>query len=344
MRVAICIATLLSLLSSATAQDAYVDDRSTPSALIRSFYNAISRGEYARAYAYFAKPPEKDVKTFAEGYSTTEFVEVLTGTARENTVDGETQYELPVALRATHSSGHDETFAGCYTLRLANPTGTNEAFVPLSIVRGALKTSSAEFEDAVPRSCGIGEELPAYDAALEKAKALHAIAAGAHCETDPAAMFEEDREPLIYSMSFRHEYESEDDPEHVVRLFRFFCYRGAYNESHIFYLADEDGRVEQLQFSRPELEIRYEDDDSDKPVESVRIDGFSSRADVVNSDFDEQTQTIWELSKWRGIGDAGSVGRWQFRQGKFRLVYFEVDASYDGEHEAEVVLDYETAP
>src|SRR5690606_16655721 len=125
---------------------------------------------------------------------------------------------------------------------------------------------------------------------------------------------------------------------------RFFCYRGAYNESHVYYLADEHGDVQQLQFARPELDIRYQDDDTEKPVESIRIDGYGARADLVNSDYDGETLTISECSKWRGLGAASSSGRWQFRQGAFRLVHFEVDASYDGQTDSETVVDYETAP
>src|SRR5690606_10169726 len=150
--------------------------------------------------------------------------------------------------------------AGCYTLRMANPAIQADAFTPLMIERGSLRPSDADLGVAIPTECGDGPSLPARDATREKARAMHTAAAGPNCETDPSAMWEEDREPQVHSMSFRYEYESDEDPEHVVRLFRFFCYRGAYNESHVYYLADEYGDVKQLQFARPELDIRYEDD------------------------------------------------------------------------------------
>jgi hypothetical protein len=48
---------LLALMTAtpALAQDEadYLDDRSTPEAVISSYYNAINRAEYARAYSYF---------------------------------------------------------------------------------------------------------------------------------------------------------------------------------------------------------------------------------------------------------------------------------------------------
>ena len=50
--VLILIATLTTLPAHA-AQPAYLDDRSTPEAVISSFYNAIDRQEYARAWSYY---------------------------------------------------------------------------------------------------------------------------------------------------------------------------------------------------------------------------------------------------------------------------------------------------
>jgi hypothetical protein len=346
MRLVICCLSLLALSGPALGQQqaSYLDDRSTPAALVKSLYNAINRREFARAFSYFANPPSADVAAYAAGYEDTESVEVVAGAPSEEGAAGSLFYQLPIAIQATATDGSQRVFAGCYTLRLVNPALQAETFTPLTIERGSLRPSDEELNRAIPTQCGDGPELPANDVALERAKAVHAAAAVPICETDPAAMGEQDREPQTYSLSFRYDYESDEDPEHLVRLFRFFCYRGAYNESHIYYLADEDGEVEQLQFARPELVIRYEDDDSEKAVESIRIDGYSARADLVNSEFDPDTQTIWEYSKWRGIGDASSAAHWAFRHGKFRLVFFQVDASYDGELEAETIVDYETAP
>jgi hypothetical protein len=60
LRLAIVITAMSQLPAAgvAFAQDhepepGYVDDRSTPEALIRSLYDAVSRREYARAYAYW---------------------------------------------------------------------------------------------------------------------------------------------------------------------------------------------------------------------------------------------------------------------------------------------------
>ncbi|HVY51583.1 MAG TPA: hypothetical protein VHA07_08475, partial [Devosia sp.] len=43
----------LAVSPALAAPPAYLDDRSTPEAVIASFYNAINRQEYARAWSYY---------------------------------------------------------------------------------------------------------------------------------------------------------------------------------------------------------------------------------------------------------------------------------------------------
>lgn len=328
----------------AAAQDAdYIDDRSNPAAVMRSLYNAINRREYARAWSYFATPPAADLETYAAGYADTQNVELVTGIAREEGTAGSFYYELPVAIRSQASDGSDQVFAGCYTLRLQDPSVASDEFEPLHIERGTLRATDAELNEALPRKCGDGEELPLLDPVIERARAIFDAAAVDKCDIAPP-LDEEDSEPDSYTLTFRYEYDDDDQPERTARLFRFLCYRGAYNESHLYYLATDDDGVQPLHFAKPEVDIRYVDDDREGAVDDISVTGFSARADIVNSDYDPETRTITEFSKWRGVGDAGTSGTWQFANGTFRLVHYTVDASYDGEINPEVVVDYESAP
>jgi hypothetical protein len=52
--------------------------------------------------------------------------------------------------------------------------------------------------------------------------------------------------------------------------------------------------------------------------------------------------TSW--SKWRGVGDASANGTWAFKNGRFVLVKYDVDASYDGEINPQTVIDYDSPP
>ena len=343
MRVMLLL-TLLAAAGPAHGQEAYLDDRSTPAAVVKSLYNAINRGEFARAYSYFAKPPAPSVDAYAKGYDDTESVVVMTGAPSDEGAAGSIVYRLPVAIEATNLGGQINVFAGCYTLRMANPGMQGDSFEPLRIERGSLRASQAELSESIPKSCGDGPPLPEWNAALETAKAMFADTAPQLCRDGQANAFEDDAEPQSHQIGFRYDYETDADPEHLVTLFRFFCHRGAYNESHVYYLADETGEVTPLQFARPALDIRYEDDDHEKAVEGIRIVGFTTSPWLVNSDYDPQTRTIGEFSKWRGIGDASTTATWAFYQGSFRLVRYDVDASYDGEIEHETVVDYESAP
>ena len=80
--------------------------------------------------------------------------------------------------------------------------------------------------------------------------------------------------PETHTIMFRHAASSEEEPESEARLYRFFCGMGAYNQSHVYYLHDEADGLRELQFATPELDIRYENDDSEGKVESMTIIGY----------------------------------------------------------------------
>lgn len=335
-----CILAASAVSAIAQEQD-YLDDRSTPSALVRSLYNAIDRAEYARAWSYFSEPPASDIDSYAEGYAQTERIELITGTPHEEGAAGSMYFQLPVAILSHGVDGSQHVYAGCYTIRMADPT-IGEEFEPLHIEQGSLQVSASPFDEALPRRCN-GTELPEHDALLERAKAIFASSAPAACLAEPA-LDDADRAPESYNISFRYRHDDAGQPERTARLFRFFCLRGAYNETHLYYISNDDGDVEPLHFARPQLDIAYADEDTNEKVDSITVTGFGAAAQLVNSSFDPQAQTISEFSRWRGLGDASSSGVWAFYEGGFRLVHYEVDASYDGEINPEVLVDYGTTP
>lgn len=322
----------------------YLDDRSGPEAVIRSFYNAVNRHEYARAWGYFGEAkPVKDFDAFVKGYADTKTVEVETGTASEDGAAGSIYYNVPVAIRATDEKGDSKVFSGCYTLRQVNAQIQEPPFDPIHIEKGALKPASGDLAEAVPESCGDGPPPPKKDAALEQAKKAFAASYGTECDRNtpegkPAG------EPAIHAIRYRDKDAGENDPEREVRLFRFFCRMAAYNESVVYYLWDEAAGVRQLGFAVPELDIRYENDDHEGKVQSITVTGFRTEDTATNSDYDEGTRTISTYAKWRGVGDASSNGTYLFRNGDFALVQYDVDASYDGEANPETVVDYNTPP
>ncbi|RUZ77922.1 DUF1176 domain-containing protein [Mesorhizobium sp. M7A.F.Ca.US.006.01.1.1] len=319
----------------------YVDDRSSADAVVRSLYSAISRHEFARAWGYFGDTkPAKDFDSFVKGYDGTDKVEVETGAVSDEGAAGSIFYNVPVAIRATDKSGGEKVFAGCYTLRQVNAQIQAEPpFDPIHIEKGTLKPSTADFEEALPPSCGDGPPPPKKDTALEQAKKAFLATYGGQCDKQFLA-----DEPTVFSIKYKDKDAQPGAPDKETRLFHFSCSAAAYNESSVYYMTDEVSGVQQLQFAEPKMDIRYENNDSNGKLLGMTIVGFQTSGWAVNSGYDEATQTITTFNKWRGVGDASDAGTYLFRNGNFSLVQYDVDASYDGEQNPETVVDYNTAP
>src|SRR5258706_10586189 len=99
----------------------YVDNRSDAVDLLISFFNALNRQEYDRAYSYWE--PGSPVGTFAAfqaGYAATQSIIVTTGAVGGDAGAGQRYYIVPVTLQTT-TTGGPQTFVGCYVLHLSLP-------------------------------------------------------------------------------------------------------------------------------------------------------------------------------------------------------------------------------
>lgn len=342
MRCALFAIAMTAAISPAGAAEPYLDDRSTPEALIKSLYNAVSRGEYARAWSYFGKKPVQSFEAYAEGYADTASVRVIVGIASEHDAGDTIHYYVPVAIEAsTGDGGNYQVYGGCYELTLANPQLQGEDFTPLQIAGASLSPSSGGMQHALPDTC---DDIGAPDRSVlyeRRAVALFHQVFG-YCEVPPDTLMED----ALTTHVARFRYTGAAGPEDAEderHIYQFLCNRGAYNESHVYIMGDEHGEMKVLGFATPELDIRYEDAEHAK-VESVDVIGYRAETELVNSFFDPNTLTIASHARWRGVGDASSTGLWLLRDGEFTLVRYEVDASYDGEINPETVLDYYSAP
>ncbi len=118
------------------------------------------------------------------------------------------------------------------------------------------------------------------------------------------------------------------------------CSLAAYNSLDIWILVDEYGDAQTLSFASPSFDVSYEDPQETTKVKSITITSYAAQTTLSNSSFDAQTRTLTSLHKWRGLGDAFSAGTWQFRNGRFILKHYEVDASYDGEIRASRIVEF----
>ncbi len=109
-----------------TGQVPFYEDRTDPVAALVSFYNAITRQEYERAYSYFQGAPHPDpalvgpYAAWAQGYATTRAVTVAAGKPVADAGAGNLYATFPVVLTATHTDGSPQVFTGCYVMHRVN--------------------------------------------------------------------------------------------------------------------------------------------------------------------------------------------------------------------------------
>lgn len=133
----------------------YRDDRSTPQALIESYYNAINRKEYTRAYSYYSdEGRETYFDIFTKGYEHTKSVTIKLGHTEPDPGAGQIYWSLPLAIQSETDDGETQVYTGCYTIRMTNPAMQEvPPFMPMSIMTGSLTQSPLELDKSVPENC-----------------------------------------------------------------------------------------------------------------------------------------------------------------------------------------------
>ena len=149
---------LLLLLAStpafAQATPDYRDDRTDAAAIVSSYYNAIARQEYARAWGYFGETrPVATFEAFVSGYADTTSIALKLGPVSAEGAAGSLYESVPVAFAATGHDGKVQVFAGCYTTRLLQPANQEPPFAPLHIEKASLHETTAPLEAALPATC-----------------------------------------------------------------------------------------------------------------------------------------------------------------------------------------------
>ncbi len=102
------------------------EDRTTDVGLLQSYYNAINRRDFQRAYNYWenhtAAPPNGSgpYQAFAQGYATTASVVLNLGKPVTQGAAGSIFSDVPTVLIARQSDNSIQTFYGCYTVRRTN--------------------------------------------------------------------------------------------------------------------------------------------------------------------------------------------------------------------------------
>ncbi|MBJ6986245.1 MULTISPECIES: DUF1176 domain-containing protein [unclassified Devosia] len=172
----------------------------------------------------------------------------------------------------------------------------------------------------------------------EAATKLHQAAGGEVC-SEPDEYFQDDAYGA-WEISYQPSWTDDEEQKQKVTLISMFCMAGAYNITDSYYLYTDTEGLRPIAFAQPDIDVRYVNDDYEGEVEDISVKGMGTTLGLVNSHFDEETLTITEYSKWRGLGDASSAGTWVFSDGTFSLKKYDVDASYDGEMNPVTIVDY----
>lgn len=139
----------------------YLDDRSTPAALMLSYFNAINRHEYLRAYAYQTNPAES-LAEFIARYESTQSVDVVFGGISSEGAAGSIYSTVPMLLKVTSLEGSVQKFAACYVTRLPQPGNFGAPpITPLHIERGtAAPADPGNSDEAVLASACVPPDFP----------------------------------------------------------------------------------------------------------------------------------------------------------------------------------------
>jgi hypothetical protein len=153
---------------------------------------------------------------------------------------------------------------------------------------------------------------------------------GSACDFSALGEQEEFGGSHFYQIDFRYKGQGQDEPDQMFPLVQLYCLSGAYNVSFIYLTkGNEAGEYKLLSFAEPKLDFDYQDENFTLLKAPPTISGYISRTELVNASFDPVTSTIHSDAKWRGLGDAWSVGEWRFDEGQFVLSRFTVDPIYE---------------
>jgi len=136
----------------------YLDDRSGPTQVLRSLFNAVNRKEYVRAYSYW-EPDSPQLPTFNDfenGYANTDSVSILLGETLADAGAGQLHYRVPVALASVTTDSATQYFVGCYVLHLSQPAIQGvPPFQPLAIQNAQVASASslADASSQLPHAC-----------------------------------------------------------------------------------------------------------------------------------------------------------------------------------------------
>lgn len=132
------------------------ENLSSPVELLASYYNAINRREYERAWQYWETPPGAFAE-FRRGYADTVSVQLI---VQPPTVihgaAGSLYVEVPTVLVARERDGSEHLYAGCYVARRSNLRAPDQIGQAWRIYKAHLKPAvrTVTISQLLAQTCG----------------------------------------------------------------------------------------------------------------------------------------------------------------------------------------------
>ena len=109
-------------------------------------------------------------------------------------------------------------------------------------------------------------------------------------------------------------------------------------ETSVYLLSDDEGTVSEIRLLTPFVANMGEvDPDSGPARDQVRIDWHETRQ-VGQPDYDEDRRVLSSRVQWPGEGGSYSAALWGFRDGRFQLMQFAVDANRNDQDDPEILF------
>ena len=130
--------------------------------LLKSFYNAINRKEYERAYSYYEGSPNPDASLAApypqwvQGYANTVSVTLAAGKETVGAGAGNIFASVPVVITATQKDGSKQVFSGCYILHHVSfgiSDNPNDVLWSIRSATIAPAPANADLDQLLARDC-----------------------------------------------------------------------------------------------------------------------------------------------------------------------------------------------
>ena len=132
----------------------YLDNRSSPQLLIASYFNALNKHDYARAWLYWDNEMEgSNFEDFVEGYTGVEAIEFKIGPARSEGAAGSIFTQIPLAVMTLDEDGWEEIYQGCFLTRIATPNIQSPPYLGLHFWEGYLTPVEGDFKNTQPGEC-----------------------------------------------------------------------------------------------------------------------------------------------------------------------------------------------